>query len=102
MAKLPFNLEDNEKEIDNWALWYHSPAKKAYMGKLYVTNKRAFFISDDKGVYVDISKEQINSVDERKSMMSKSAEVTMKDGTVHTFDRGMLSAEKVVNAINQK
>jgi GRAM domain len=102
MAKTPFNLEPNENPIDNWALWYHSPAKKAYQGNLYVTNQRVYFISDDKAIAVNILKEQVVSVKETKSMMSKCAEVKTQDGLLHTFDRGMLSAEKVVNAINQR
>jgi hypothetical protein len=101
MSKTPFNLEANEQPIDNWALWYHSEAKKAYQGKLYVTNKRLYFVSDEKDLNLDIPKDQIDNVQEKKSMISKCAEVKMKDGSMHLFDRGMLSAEKVVFAINQ-
>lgn len=102
MSKIPFNLELNENPIDNWALWYHSPAKKAYQGKLYVTNQRLYFISDNKDLDINLTKDNIDSVQETKSMMSKCAEVKTKDGLTHSFDRGMLSVEKVVNAINQK
>lgn len=102
MSKTPFNLELNEQPIDNWAIWYHSETKKAYQGKLYVTNLRLYFVSDEKDLDLNIPKEHISNVQEKKSMMSKCAEVKMMDGSMHTFDRGMMSVEKIVSAINQK
>lgn len=119
MAKFPFTLHPDEQVIDTWTLIYTPPGGGKYNGKLTVTNKRllydakydvsakgllseAMFIKWGSEGYLEISKSDIGSVKAEKSFLAKKALITLSDGSVHTFNYGVLNIDKVIEAINQR
>ena len=119
MAKFPFDLQAGEEVIDTWTLIYTPPGGGKYNGKLTVTNKRLLYDAkydvSAKGMlsealfakwgsegYLEISKADIASVKAEKSFLAKKALVTLSDGSVHTFNYGMLNIDKVIEAIDRR
>jgi len=119
MSKSPFTLTADEQVIDTWTILYSPPGGGKYNGKLTVTNKRllydakydvsakgllseALFVKWGSEGYLEISKADITDVKIEKSFLAKKAVVTLADGSVHTFNYGMLNVDKVVDAINAR
>jgi hypothetical protein len=119
MSKFPFALLPEENVIDTWTLIYSPPGGGKYNGKLTVTNKRllydakydvsakgllseAMFVKWGSEGYLEINKADITSVKAEKSFLAKKALVTLADGSVHTFNYGVLNIDKVIEAINQR
>ena len=114
MAK--FELESGEDKIDTWTIMYIAPNRNKFNGKLTVTDKRliydaqfdmsmegiigqAFLLQTDSGPVISIPKSSIKAVDMEKKFFSKKVIVTLDDGTVHTFNYGMLPVGKVFEAV---
>jgi len=112
-------LLDGETKIDTWDLYYIMPSGEKFLGTLMVTTKRIFFDAKSEGSVGgflastspfapnslgvhEISKDRIKSVTAEKSLFSKKAVVTLDNGEIHKFDRGAMSADKVIDAINKK
>ena len=110
------SLLPGEIKIDTWTILYVPPKGGKFNGKLAVTNKRllydAKFDVSAKGIleefafvkwgsegFLEIDKADIQKVDVQKSMFSKKCIVTLKDGSAHTFDYGMLNIDKCAEAI---
>ena len=119
MSKYPFKLFDDEQVIDTWTLIYTPAGGGKYNGKLAITNKRllydaqydvsakgllseAMFVKWGSEGYLEINKLDISDVQVEKSFLAKKAILTLKDGTQHTFNYGVLNIDKVVNAINSR
>lgn len=119
MSKFPFSLLPEETVIDTWTLIYSPPGGGKYNGKLTVTNKRllydakydvsakgllseAMFVKWGSEGYLEINKADITSVKAEKSFLAKKALVSLSDGSVHTFNYGVLNIDKVIEAINQR
>ena len=112
-------LQPGETKIDTWTIMYVPPKGGKFNGKLTVTNKRllydAKFDVSAKGImqefmyvkwgsdgYLEINKDDIQSVDVQKSFLSKKCILTLKDGSQHTFDYGMLNIDKCAAAIESR
>jgi hypothetical protein len=119
MSKFPFALLPEENVIDTWTLIYSPPGGGKYNGKLTVTNKRllydakydvsakgllseAMFVKWGSEGYLEINKADITSVKAEKSFLAKKALVSLSDGSVHSFNYGVLNIDKVIEAINQR
>jgi len=113
---MKFELELGETVIDTWTLIYLPSGGGKYNGKLTVTNKRllydAKFDISAKGLfseamtikwgsegYLIIPKSEIKSVDTEKSFFAKKVILTLQDGSKQTFSYGVLSIDKIVDAI---
>jgi len=113
-----FELAENEKEIGSWTTNYLPPDGGRYTGKLVVTDKRILFdakfdtslsgtlgelfiISGSHG-YISIPKDKISSVEEKGGLLSKKVIIKLEDGKTHTINNGMLSVQKMAEAIEQK
>ena len=105
-----------ESAIDTWTILYNPPGGGNYNGKLTITNKRllydARFDVAAKGSlpeamyskwghdgYLEINKADIKELNVEKSLLAKKAILTLADGSVHTFNYGVLNIDKVVAAI---
>jgi hypothetical protein len=112
-----YELQPNENELGKWTLNYLPPGGGRYTGPLVVTNKRLIFdaqfdtsvggalreliiISGTHGV-VSIPKNRIKGVEVSKSFLKKQVKVTLDNGDVHAFDYGMLSVDKIAEAIKK-
>ncbi len=112
-------LVPGEQKIDTWTILYEPPAGGKYNGKLTVTNKRllydAKFDYSAKGIleefifvkwgsegFLEISKEDITAVEIKKSLFAKKCIITLKDGSRHTFNYGMMNIDKCAAAIQSK
>lgn len=107
-------LQPGETEIDSWTLFYLPPYGGKYNGKLTVTDRRLVYVaSDDASVAgmltnnaasgrLEIAKDDIGGVEVKRGLFSKKALLTLADGSVHTFDRGAMSIDKVVDAIQAR
>ena len=119
MSKFTFTLEEGETIIDTWTLLYTPPGGGKYNGKLTVTNKRllydakydvsakgllseAMFIHWGSEGYLTIRKDEISQVQTEKSFLAKKVVLTLTDGSVHTFNYGVLNIDKVAAAINSR
>jgi hypothetical protein len=119
MSKFPFTLLPDETVIDTWTLIYSPPGGGKYNGKLTVTNKRllydakydvsakgllseAMFVKWGSEGYLEINKADITSVKAEKSFLAKKALVSLSDGSMHTFNYGVLNIDKVIEAIHQR
>ena len=112
MAKL--ELQPGETVIDTWTLFYLPPEGGKYNGKLTVTDRRLIYVaSDDASLFgvlahaaasgrIEIDKADIGAIDVRRGLFSKKAELTLADGSKHAFDRGAMSIDKVVAAIETR
>ncbi len=112
-------LEPGESKIDTWDLFYNLPDGSKFMGTLMATNKRIFFDAKAEGTVAglvkstsafapnslgifEISKDRVTKVEVENSFFSKRAVGTLDNGEKHVFDRRMMSADKVAEAIRQK
>jgi hypothetical protein len=115
---MKFKLNADETEIDHWTIIYRPTDKVKLAGKLIVSDQRLIYESkfdasitgqmayglalfgsgDDEGYFV-IDKKDIVDVAVEKKMLSKRVLVTLNDHSVHTFDYGALSVDKVAEAI---
>lgn len=112
-------LLPGEQKIDTWTILYEPPKGGKFNGKLLVTNKRllydAKFDYSAKGIleefafikwgsegFLEISKDDIVSVETQKSFLSKKCIVTLKDGSKHTFNYGAMNIDKCAAAIQAK
>ena len=112
-------LAPDERKLDTWTLLYMPPNGGKYNGKLMVTNKRlcydaqfdvsaagllseALFVKWGSEGYLEIPKQRITNVTTQKSFFAKKVLLTVDDGTTHTFSYGMLSIDKVAEAIQQR
>jgi hypothetical protein len=119
MAKFPFNLQAGEEIIDTWTIIYTPPGGGKYNGKLTVTNKRllydakydvsakgllseAMFVKWGSEGFLEINKSDIAAVKAEKSFLAKKALITLSDGSLHTFNYGVLNIDKVIEAVNQR
>ena len=114
MAK--FNLEDGEKELHNQTLFYEPQGGGKFNGKLVVTDRRLLYDAKyDASVtgiiseslftkwgsegFLTIPRSEITNVETQKSFMAKKVILTLKDGSKHTFNAGMLSIDKLADAL---
>jgi len=111
-----FELFTDEKEIGHWTLNYVPPSGGRYTGPLTVTNQRLLFDAQFntsvagtlrelmvfKGTwgYISIPKNRVQKVDIVSSLLKKKVVVTLDNGESHIFDYGMLSVQKIAEAIN--
>jgi len=110
-------LQPGETANDTWTIFYTPPEGKKFNGKLTVTNKRLIyrtlydaaynpasyhvtFDKEDKDVIYSINKADIAKVDVQKSFLAKKVIVTLSDGSKHEFNYGVMSVDKLVDAIN--
>jgi len=110
-------LQPGETAIDTWTIFYSPSAEKKFNGKLTVTNKRVIyrtlydaeynpasyhvaFDKEDKDIVFSIDKADIASVDTQKSFLAKKVIITLTDGSRHEFNYGVMSVDKLVEAIN--
>ena len=105
--------ETDENLIDEWTLNYLPSEGGRYTGKLAITNKNIYFFAQfsiefsGKAVQnaqggIRISKEYIQSVEAKKSMfIFQRVHVTLNDNSIHIFDRGIMSVQSIIDAIQQ-
>ncbi|HMJ46374.1 MAG TPA: hypothetical protein VK498_03550 [Ferruginibacter sp.] len=112
-------LQPSEIKIDTWTILYIPPGGQIYNGKLTITNERLLYnakqvkSSNDLmperllakwGIEgcLEINKADITAVDVEKSFLAKKAILTLSDGSIHTFNYGVLNIDKVVEAIKSR
>ena len=118
LDKIP--LDASEAKIDTWTVLYEPPKGGKYNGKLMITNQRLLYDAQfdvsakgllDETLFVKwgseapvliIPKARITKVDVKKSMFAKKVLVSLDDGSVHTFNYGMLNIDPVAAAIQQR
>ena len=113
-----FEMLPEEKEIGHWTLNYIPASGGRFTGPLTVTNQRILFDAQFntsaagalrelmvfKGTwgYIAIPKSRIQKTAVVSSMLKKKVVVTLDNGEAHTFDYGMLSVQKIAEAINSR
>ncbi|MBL0232193.1 MAG: hypothetical protein IPQ08_00850 [Chitinophagaceae bacterium] len=117
MSKFPFTLLPDETIIDTWTIIYMGSGDLTYNGKLTVTNKRllydakydvsakgilteAMFVKWGSEGYLTIERSEIGQVDVEKKFLAKKVILTLKDGSRHIFNYGVLNIDKLVAALN--
>ena len=110
------SLCPGETEIDSWTLFYRPPNGDRISGKLVITNRRILFdakfnasvaaaLTNDY-VKVDglleIDKAHVTGVNVETKLLSKKVHLTLADGSRHTFDRGAMSPDPIVEAIRAR
>ena len=110
-------LQPGETAIDTWTIFYSPSAEKKFNGKLTVTNKRLIyrtlydaaynpasyhvtFDKEDKDIVFSINKADIARIDTQKSFLAKKIIITLSDGSRQEFNYGVMSVDKLVDAIN--
>ncbi len=113
-----FELAQGENQLGKWTLNYLPPKGGRFTGSLIVTDRRlifesrfdtsvmgtigqALFMKTEAGHVLVISKDRIKQVDVKKSFFSKKVMVTLDDGDTHSFHYGMMSVDKIAEAIRQ-
>ena len=114
MANTKIELNENENIIDNWALNYVPPAGGKYNGNCIITNQRILFelVMDysatgilfkgqyfKKGQFISINKEEIKNIEMKKGFLGKKMMLTLENGELHIFDRGVMSIDAIENAM---
>jgi hypothetical protein len=115
---MSFELAEGERELGSWTINYIPPDGGRYTGSLVVTDRRLLFdarfdtslagslkeliIIEGSHGYVEIDKAAILKVDVKSSFLKKKVIVTVADGREHVFDYGMLSVEKLAEAVRQR
>jgi hypothetical protein len=114
MAK--FNLEQGEKELHNQTLFYEPQGGGKFNGKMVVTDRKllydakydmslkgmiseSLFMKWGSEGFLTIPKSEIVNVEVQKSFLAKKVILTLKDGSKHTFNAGMLSVDKLAEAL---
>ena len=113
---MKIELQPGEIKIDTWTILYQPPGGGKYNGKLTVTNKRllydakydvsakgllseAMFIKWGSEGYLEINRDQIVNISAEKSFLAKKILLTLTDGSVHTFNYGMMNIDKLLNTL---
>lgn len=114
MANTKIELNENENIIDNWALNYVPPAGGKYNGNCIITNQRILFelVMDysatgilfkgqyfKKGQFISIHKAEIKNTEMKKGFLGKKMMLTLENGELHIFDRGVMSIDAIENAM---
>jgi len=115
MAEIP--LEPGEVELGKWTLNLSPQGGGRYTGPLTVTNRRVMFLARfatslggalgeliiDRGDYglLSIPKSRIKSVDIVGGFMKKKITLALDDGSRHVLDYGLLSVDKIAEAIRK-
>ena len=116
---MKITLQPGETAIDTWSLIYLPPNGGKYNGKLPVTNQRliydamfdvslkglvseAIFVKWGSEGFLYIDKEDIQSVDVTKTLLSKRCILTLRDGSNHAFDYGVMNIDKVAEAVRMR
>jgi len=112
-------LREGENLIDKWAINCLPDGGGKYLGNLWVTNQRLLFEASydatldglldsfaggsgvAEGVLI-LEKKDIQSAKKEGSFFKKKVVINMKDGKTHTFDYGMLSVDKLLEAVMQR
>lgn len=109
------DLLPGELELGTWTLNYLPPGGGRYTGPLLVTDRRLLFkadfdtspggalkelviFKDTRGVLA-IPRERVLGVEKKSGFFRKRVVVTLVGGEEHTFDRGLLSVDKLAAAI---
>jgi hypothetical protein len=107
----PYEAEENL--IDEWTLNYLPAEGGRYTGKLAITDKNIYFFAQFSIEFsgnavqnaeggIRIAKENVESVEGKKSMfIFQRVEVRLNDGSIHVFDRGIMSVKSIVDAMTQ-
>ena len=112
-------LNPNETELHAQTVLYVPPNGGKYNGTLKVTNQRllydakfdvsfkglveeAAFVKWGSEGFLEINKDDIQSVDVEKKLLSKKCIVTLKDGSKHIFDAGALGIDKLAEAVQAR
>jgi len=98
---MKYIFKPGEAPIDTWSIIYRPQTGSRSTGKLTVTNKRLIYNSRVDKVFLEINKNEIASVRIQKSFLTKKAIISLLDGSRHIFDYGVLSIDKLVDAINK-
>jgi hypothetical protein len=97
---MKYNFQPGEALIDTWSIIYRPETGSWNNGKLAVANRRLTYNTRlDKAL--EINKNEVASVEVRKSLLSKKAVISLLDGSRHTFDYGTLNIDKLVDANNK-
>jgi hypothetical protein len=113
------SMDPGETVINTWTLIYSPPSGGTYNGKLRITNQRllydakfdvsaagllaeAVFVKWGSEGLVIIPKARITRSDVQKSFFAKKVVLTLDDGSLHTFNYGMLNIDPVAVAIQQR
>jgi hypothetical protein len=106
--------QSGETRIDTWTLIYEPPGGSKVKGKLTVTTQRLLYeaqwdasasgilgnrIAKD---HLEIHKHEIDRVEVQRKLLAKRVIVTLKDGSQHVFNYGMLSIDKCAAAIRAR
>jgi hypothetical protein len=98
------SVADDEVRFDTLYDSSNAEVVKGILGSVAAfaaTGGHAVYIHNtDTELEVVLPRAEIASAEQAKKGMMKRAVVTMKDGSVFTFDYGMLSTKKLVAAIN--
>jgi hypothetical protein len=116
---MKIELQTNEEVINNWTVLFQPEGQK-FNGKITVTNQRVIYeiqydVSSLSKIYsnsrmltkgdigvIEINKSDIYDVTVEKSFFAKKCHVKTTDGSVYTFNYGMLNIDPVAEAIRKK
>jgi len=112
-----FELQPGEVELGRWTLNFLPQGGGRYTGPLTVTNQRIIFkakfdtsltgalkelivYKGDWGT-ISIPKERIANVEIRSGLLKKKVAIRLDNGAVHILDYGLLSVQKIAEAIQK-
>ncbi len=116
MPKCKLPLENSEKELGTWTTNFLIPNVGRYLGDLTITDKRIIFLSKfdtslnsalnmafletyEDEQYMILSRDNINKVIPKKSMLNKRVTLVTKDNEEYIVDYGVLSINAIVDAL---
>jgi len=109
MAELP--LENGETVIDTWFLNYLPSSGGRYAGKLAVSDQSVYFtaqfeikmqhdaVQPIEGGLRFARRDIVRVEKQKKFWIFQRVLITLRDGSVHTFDRGAMSVEPILGAL---
>lgn len=113
---MAIELQPGETELGNWTVYYERPGQRQLTGKLIVTSQRVLFeaqmdASRARGVAqllnshwrdarsFAVDRAEVTCVEARKSFLAKRVQLTFTDGSTHVFNRGMMSIDQIMSAL---
>ncbi len=119
MAKCRYPLEESEVELGTWTTNLIIPDVGRYVGDLTITDQRVIFLSKfdtslgaiiDKIAFETVDEEQymiiprsiIQKVTPKKGMLNKRVILMTEGDDEFIIDYGMLSIDKIVNALENR
>ncbi len=118
---MAIEMQPGETTLGRWTVYHESPGARARAGKLNVTDRRIVFEAQmtagggalrqlqqsASGAWrannsISVDRSEVTGIEAQKGFFSKKVLVTLANGTTYVFNRGIMSVDPIMAALQQR